>query len=256
MNPEERTPGAGDLEKIAASLTGTWYNTLPQTRCIEEVTVTRRDDCFCVSVRGAGDPAVPWGEVPVKLFVDNHEAASFYAEFRLEGANIQLAANIKLGVLVILSATSFNDGSGRAGYMDREFFCREDVARHFAYRGQTPLPISQETPGEIDFAPFAGTWRNTSLVPDWLERFSLLRVGSEWHIRALAGGRTLDETAVTVYMDNMRYLAFRCSFRLDDREVILAANTQTELIAVSAYHRMLAGPAGRDHSQREFFFRE
>jgi len=107
----------------------------------------------------------------------------------------------------------------------------------------------------IDLSPFAGRWLNTADKARWLEELTLTQA-DVWRMtaRAVSDG-DLGETAVTGYRDNMDGLAFRAEYTLGDRRVALVANTQIELIVITAFHRVGAGDHPENRVQREFFYR-
>lgn len=118
------TGGAPDV----SSLLGRWVNVHPRTDYIVRLTVESRGDGLVLRIQGAGDAGpVEWGEVAATPYVAGRkrQAGGFHAAFEPEGLRTWLAANEKLGILVIQSYTSFTDGSGRLAHFAREFFRRE-----------------------------------------------------------------------------------------------------------------------------------
>ena len=55
---------------------------------------------------------------------DAHDAGAFNAKFDRGYQRIHMQANVKLGVLVVVTLTEFTDQSGRSNYFDREFYHR------------------------------------------------------------------------------------------------------------------------------------
>jgi hypothetical protein len=108
-----------------SSLLGAWKNTKPGTDYIERLIVSEREGAVRVRAFGAFSPEpIDWGETVATPFVAGGtlEAAGFHAHFDFGEIETFLAANQKLGILVIQSYTSFKDGSGRANHFAREFF--------------------------------------------------------------------------------------------------------------------------------------
>ena len=64
-------------------------------------------------------------EAPTFAFTfDSSEAGAFNAKFDRGHQRIHMQANVKLGVLVVVTLTEFTDRSGRSNYFDREFYHR------------------------------------------------------------------------------------------------------------------------------------
>lgn len=110
-----------------APLLGTWSNTNPQTDYITKIIVTERNGVLLIRAYGSSSPEpADWGEAEANAYVagGTTKAAGFHARYDFGALRTELAANEKLGILVIQSYTSFDDGSGRLGHFAREFFHR------------------------------------------------------------------------------------------------------------------------------------
>jgi hypothetical protein len=108
-------------------LLGTWINANPATDYIAKIIVTERSGVLVVRAYGSSLPyPVDWGEAEASAYVlgGAAKAAGFHARYDFGALRTELAANEKLGILVIQSYTLFNDGSGRLGHFAREFFRR------------------------------------------------------------------------------------------------------------------------------------
>ena len=108
-------------------LLGSWINTNPETDYISRVIIREIDGALVVHAFGANSPGpIDWGEVEASPYVfgSTQECAGFYARYAFDSVETHLAANQKLGILVIQSYTSFKDGSGRLSHYAREFFHR------------------------------------------------------------------------------------------------------------------------------------
>jgi hypothetical protein len=108
-------------------LLGTWSNVLPETDYLTKIIVAERNGRLLVRAYGSASPEpTDWGQVEASAYVagGTTRAAGFHARYELGAVRTELAANEKLGILVILSYTSFDDSSGRLGHVTREFFRR------------------------------------------------------------------------------------------------------------------------------------
>ncbi|MEK6372207.1 MAG: hypothetical protein AABO58_05875 [Acidobacteriota bacterium] len=148
-------------------LTGRWLKTNDAPQWIRALDV--RDDGGRLRVRVHGDAAPDdWGESEADevyaLSPDSHDAAAFVARFTLSEHEVDLEANVNLGLLVVAAFTR-----GTSNQFTREFFYR-------------PTANSQRST--------ANTWNNTNpqghvmrlivgvdtlTIPDWgtvpLERY-------------------------------------------------------------------------------------
>ena len=68
-----------------------------------------------------------WGVVDAPVFgfeFDAKQAGAFYAIYDFPFEEVRIQANVKLGVLVVVTLNRFRDDSGRSNYFNREFFYR------------------------------------------------------------------------------------------------------------------------------------
>lgn len=68
-----------------------------------------------------------WGSVDAPVFAftfESDQAGAFLAIYDLGSEEVRMQANVKSGVLVVVTLTRFLDESGRSNYFDREFFYR------------------------------------------------------------------------------------------------------------------------------------
>ena len=108
-------------------LLGSWANTNLETDYISRITIREIDSAIVIHAYGASSTEpIDWGEVEATHYVggSTKECAGFYARYEFDSVETHLAANQKLGILVIQSYTSFRDGSGRLSHYTREFFHR------------------------------------------------------------------------------------------------------------------------------------
>ncbi len=102
-----------------SSLVGDWRNT-NANGTIPRIVVERAGDGVKVS---CGD----WGTVDAPLFAfefDSDKAGAFYALYDRGSEELRVQANVKLGVLVVVTLFRYRDDSGRSNYFNREFFYR------------------------------------------------------------------------------------------------------------------------------------
>ena len=104
----------------ASALLGEWSNTNPSASGIVRLELTRAGDGIVVRVFGAGHPQpFDWGEEPAELFADLPgltQATSFTSFHDLGFMSVWLLTYVNKGVLVVVSLTRFQDGSGRSNY--------------------------------------------------------------------------------------------------------------------------------------------
>jgi len=108
-------------------LLGDWINVNPGTDYLVRLEAAESGGGLRIRAHGSGAAGpVDWGEAEATPYASGSglEAGGFHARYDLGAAETFLAANQKLGILVIQSYTSFRDGSGRPAHFAREFFRR------------------------------------------------------------------------------------------------------------------------------------
>lgn len=221
------------------SLLGDWVNSKDDTDHLARITVSERDGVVVVrpyAAAGGGEPA-DWGEAVATphTVAGGTEAAGFHARYEIGAVHTELAANEKLGILVIQSYTSFQDDSGRPGHHSREFFHRADAAA-----------------GE----PLGTEWVNSSPTTSWIRGFTLTRKDGAGVLRVLGAGEPADwgEVPATLYQDNIGEPAFSAVYDLGHVEATLAANSNKGLVVIAAFLRF-TDEERPNFLCREFFFR-
>jgi len=129
LHPDLNEPGAATTN--AEKLLGTWLNTNHETRGIAECALARDGDDISVSIVGVGeDGPVRWPTVKATPLANLEEEAgqrtmALLATFDLGFMRAETHMRINKGVFVIVLFATFLDGSGRANYLNREFFYRQ-----------------------------------------------------------------------------------------------------------------------------------
>src|SRR5262245_9971099 len=123
------------LDPAAANLNpdkflGRWINTNWETRGIAECTVARDGDGISVSIIGVGkDGPIQWPIARATPLANLEEEAgqrtmAMTATFDLGFMRADTHIRLNRGVFVIVLFVMFLDDSGRANYLNREFFYR------------------------------------------------------------------------------------------------------------------------------------
>lgn len=114
----------------AAKLIGEWLNTDPDTRGIAAIVIDQHDGLLSVGLRGAGDDGpIEWPKAMATPMANLEEEAgqralALSAELDLGFMKAEAYFRVNKGVLVIVLFVTFQDGSGRSNYVNREFFYR------------------------------------------------------------------------------------------------------------------------------------
>lgn len=114
----------------AATLVGEWLNTDPDTRGIVAIVIEQHDGFLSVGLRGAGDDGlIEWPKARATPLANLEEEAgqralALSAEFDLGFLKAEAYFRVNKGVLVIVLFVTFQDGTGRSNYVNREFFDR------------------------------------------------------------------------------------------------------------------------------------
>ena len=112
----------------ANKLLGRWLNTNHETRGIAECTVARDGDDFNVQIVGVGeDGPIHWPTARATPLANLEEEAgqrtmALLATFDLGFMRAETHMRVNKGVFVIVLFVTFLDDSGRANYLNREFF--------------------------------------------------------------------------------------------------------------------------------------
>jgi hypothetical protein len=128
LEPALRDPSTKALN--ADKLTGRWLNTNPETDGITEIVIERDGNEFWISASGAGeaDP-IAWPRTNARAIANLEEeggqrAVAFTATFEFGFMQAETYLRVNKGVLVIVVFHTFQDGSERSNYLNREFFYR------------------------------------------------------------------------------------------------------------------------------------
>jgi len=111
-------------------LLGRWINTNHETRGIAECTVAQDGDGISVKIVGVGeDGLIQWPVAKAIPLANVEEEAgqrtsALLATFDLGFMRAETHIRINKGVFVLVLFVTFLDDSGRANYVNREFFYR------------------------------------------------------------------------------------------------------------------------------------
>ena len=111
-------------------LIGQWTNTDPGTRGVASILIESDGAGFRVSIKGVGaDGLIDWPSSRARTLANLEEeagqrAVALAADFDLGFMKAETYLRVNKGVLVIVLFVTFQDGSGRSSYVNREFFYR------------------------------------------------------------------------------------------------------------------------------------
>lgn len=114
----------------AEKLTGRWLNTNPETKGIVSCEIKRDGEEFTIDLAGAGaDGPIAWPTARTRALGNLEEEAgqraiALAATFEFGFMKSETYIRVNKGVLVIVLFNTFQDGSGRSNYLNREFFYR------------------------------------------------------------------------------------------------------------------------------------
>lgn len=227
-----------------AALLGTWVNAKRNTDHIAKVGVTERDGAVLVRLYGssAGE-LVDWGEteaVPY-AFTGATDVAGFHTRYAIGTTRIEIAANVKSGILVIQTYTSFHDESDRLSQFSREFFYRS-----------TAVPTAGSVRTGRTF--LSGDWVNTNPDTKWIKGFTLAENGHGFTLDVQGANEPAawGEAEVTTYLDDAGEPAFHAEYDLGPVTAMLAGNTGKSIIIIAAFLRFKGNESANSFC-REFF---
>ena len=221
-----------------APLLGTWVNAKRNTDHIAKVVVRERDGDVFVRLYGSADELVDWGEaqaIPYS-FSGTTDVAGFHARYGFGTTRVDIAANVKLGILVIQTYSLFQDSSDRLSQFSREFFYRSTVD-----------PTSTEVATGRRF--LVGDWVNTNPDTRWIKGFTLTGDGDRYTLHVLGAREPADwgEIEITTYLDGAGEPAFHTEYDLGPVRAVLAGNTGKNIVIIAAFFRF-----GDNESDNEF----
>jgi hypothetical protein len=247
----------GDLTELF----GHWLNANQNSDCLSRVNIERdQQGIFWLETFSVAEhEPVNWGRVAMEVHQSGRQQSGFHATYDDSQRTVHLVGNYKLGVLVIELFNTFKDDGSQPGTMGREFFRRDSEY-------STVAEDQAVTQGlvAVDLTPFAGRWLNTCDTEQWLQHFELYYDQQHWQLRIQTSEFQPDPVAVTSYLDNMGYLAFKANIELVDRQLIIAANTQKALVVMTTFERFSPdvvatnnGPSSTENQvYREIFFHD
>src|SRR5271167_744710 len=130
LNPALTDPATRTLS--TDELTGRWVNTNRETQGIAELMIERDGDQFNVSGVAVGtDGPIAWPITKARALANLEEEAgqrtmALAAIFDFGFMTAEVYLRVNKGVLAIVLFSTFQDDSGRANYVTREFFYRQD----------------------------------------------------------------------------------------------------------------------------------
>jgi hypothetical protein len=130
LNPALFRPVAEILN--GDKLIGRWLNTNRETLGLSELAIAQDGEGFTVRAVGVReDGPIDWPVARAKALANMEEeagqrAVALAATFDLGFMRAETHLRVNKGVLVIVLFIMFEDGSGRSGYVNREFFYRAD----------------------------------------------------------------------------------------------------------------------------------
>ncbi|HEV7672574.1 MAG TPA: hypothetical protein VGS22_28990 [Thermoanaerobaculia bacterium] len=130
--PHAAKAGAVEAEAAAvataAPLVGTWQACNKATRGIVRVEITEKAGALTVQVFGACTPTpCDWGAVKGLAYatsVSGGPAIAFTAIYTAGFKDTIVTGLLDAGSLLVENYNTFKDGSGRANYYDRGYFCK------------------------------------------------------------------------------------------------------------------------------------
>ena len=105
-------------------IVGDWRNTNPASGISRLVCEAGDDGAVTIHCSSS---VRDWGKVEAGVFAfdfDGAVAGAFSAVYDFGFEEVRVQANVKQGVLVVVTLNAFKDGSGRSNYFNREFFYR------------------------------------------------------------------------------------------------------------------------------------
>lgn len=118
------------------SMAGDWCKTNDAAQWIDRLHITVEGDALVVRVYGGGAGPTPadWGTARTEIVYASNvlsgdaKAGAFITRFELPEAEVEMQANLNLGLLVVATFVTFREAGAYANRFTREFFRKEDAA--------------------------------------------------------------------------------------------------------------------------------
>ena len=114
------------------TLAGTWKKTNDKPQWIERVTIETSGNDLFVEIFGSSPPSPPvWVRAKAEVLFSggiatgDARAGAFIAKYRFEGMEIEVQANLNLGLLVVATFIRFRARGPLVDRFTREFFYRD-----------------------------------------------------------------------------------------------------------------------------------
>ena len=260
-------------------MVGIWFNTNRESPEIAKVVLARQNQRLMLRAYGVKDGTVTdWGEtdaIPHASPDKPGEVTGFEATFETGGIKRHLAANLKLGVLVIQCYNHTGSG-GQGSYFTREFFHQQiqnaaegasahagDIAVGTGPRcskaGDWLMTGTQPPTTTIDLNCYLGIWRNTCRHTQFASHIELLRDIDGYLVRGYGIDAPADWGAVPAiaYADEVgsqQAAGFFADYDFGFMDMRLAANFNKGLLIIAAYNRFKDGSGRANYFTREFFY--
>jgi len=115
------------------ALAGSWKKTNEKQQWIDSLIIETSGDELFVEIFGSSPPSpATWGRVKAEVLfsggIDTGDAraGAFIARYRFEGMDIEVQANLNLGLLVVATFIRFRARGPLVDRFTREFFWREE----------------------------------------------------------------------------------------------------------------------------------
>lgn len=116
------------------TLAGTWRKTNEKPQWIDSLIVETVGDELFVEIFGSSAPSPAiWGRAKAEVLFSggmatgDARAGAFLARYRLEGMDIEVQANLNIGLLVVATFVKFRARGPLVDRFTREFFYRESA---------------------------------------------------------------------------------------------------------------------------------
>lgn len=135
--PAEMAFVPGPRPRVAVEpMAGRWVKTSDAPQWIERLEVAVDGDALRIRVHGGTvepspadwGPAVSEAVYASSMKTDSALMGGFVTRYALDGMDVELQANLNLGLLVVATWVSFREPGPRADRFTREFFRREVAA--------------------------------------------------------------------------------------------------------------------------------
>ncbi len=112
---------------------GVWHNAIKSNNHIDRIEIVKNKDGFYFTAYGGSSQIdYDWGNIKCSIYssrIGSSIIEGFMTSCNTKNMQIQVAGNVKYGILVVQTFNVFKDNSDKNNYFTREFFHKKKLSK-------------------------------------------------------------------------------------------------------------------------------